>query len=82
MWIEKVKTVEMSHLQRVVFLEKMFTSFKKGFSNSQPAKDYCKKRNLDHTKLNIGFNSGKFHHGERKSEELINFFAILVAFIQ
>ena len=50
----------------------MFKSFRKGLLNSQPAKEYCKKRNLDHTKLNIGFNSGQFHHGERKSEELIN----------
>lgn len=71
-WEEKTKIIEISQLQRITFLDKMFTSFKKGLSNSQPAKDYCKKRNLDHTKLNIGFNSGQFHHGERKSEELIN----------
>jgi DNA primase catalytic core len=71
-WEVKPKTIEISKLQTVNFLEKMFGSFKKGLVNSQPAKDYCKKRNLDHTKLNIGFNSGQFHHGERKSEELIN----------
>jgi DNA primase len=71
-WEVKPKIIEISKLQKVTFLEKIFTSFKKGLTNSQPAKDYCKKRNLDHTKLNIGFNSGQFHHGERKSEELIN----------
>jgi DNA primase len=49
----------------------MFKSFRKGLLNSQPAKDYCKKRNLDHTKLEISFNSGQFHHGERRTEELI-----------
>ena len=54
------------------FLQKMFSSFKNGLNSSAPAKDYCKKRNLDYTKLEIGFNSGQFHHGERKSEELIN----------
>jgi DNA primase len=70
-WNDK-KVIEISQLQKTVFLETMFKSFKKGLTNSQPAKDYCKKRNLDHTKLNIGFNSGQFHHGERKSEELIN----------
>jgi DNA primase catalytic core len=70
-WEVKPKIIEISKLQRVTFLEKIFTSFKKGLTNSQPAKDYCKKRNLDHTKLNIGFNSGQFHHGERKSEGLI-----------
>ncbi len=54
------------------FLEKMFSSFRNGLNSSNPAKDYCKHRNLDTTKLEIGFNSGQFHHGERKSEELIN----------
>lgn len=71
-WEVKPKIIEISQLQRVTFLEIMFKSFRKGLMNSQPAKDYCKKRNLDHTKLEISFNSGQFHHGERKSEELIN----------
>ena len=55
-----------------LFLEKMFSSFRKGIFNSQPAKDYCKQRNLDLEKLSIGFNSGQFHHGERRDEALIN----------
>jgi DNA primase len=29
------------------FLEKIFSSFRKGIFNSVPAKDYCKQRNLD-----------------------------------
>ena len=69
---ETKKTIEISQLQKTTFLEIMFKSFRKGLINSQPAKDYCKKRNLDHTKLEISFNSGQFHHGERKTEELIN----------
>ncbi len=69
---ETKKTLEISQLQRITFLEIMFKSFRKGLMNSQPAKDYCKKRNLDHTKLEISFNSGQFHHGERRTEELIN----------
>ena len=68
---ETKKTVEISQLQKTTFLEIMFKSFRKGLMNSQPAKDYCKKRNLDHTKLEISFNSGQFHHGERRTEELI-----------
>lgn len=39
---------------------------------SNPAKQYIEKRNLDNSILEIGYNSGQFHHGERKSEELIN----------
>jgi DNA primase catalytic core len=69
---ETKKTIEISKLQKTTFLEAIFKSFRKGLMNSQPAKDYCKKRNLDHTKLEISFNSGQFHHGERRTEELIN----------
>lgn len=54
------------------FLEKMFQSFRKGIFNSPPAKDYCKGRNLNIEKLNIGFNGGQFHHGTRRDETLIN----------
>jgi DNA primase len=57
--------------ERIQFLEKMFSSFRNGLNSSNPAKDYCKQRNLDTTKLEIGFNSGQFHHGVRKDERLI-----------
>jgi DNA primase len=55
-----------------LFLEKMFSSFRKGIFNSQPAKEYCKQRNLNLEKLSIGFNCGQFHHGTRRDETLIN----------
>jgi DNA primase len=54
------------------FLEKMFSSFRNGLNSSNPAKEYCRQRSLDPAKLEIGFNSGQFHHGERKSEGLIS----------
>lgn len=54
------------------FIEKMFLSFRKGLLCSDPAKEYCKSRNLDFDKLEVGFNSGQFHHGARKDEKLIN----------
>ena len=54
------------------FLEKMFLSFRKGLLSSPPAKEYCTSRNLDFDKLEVGFNSGQFHHGARKDEKLIN----------
>ena len=57
---------------RGLFLEKMYLSFRKGLICSSPAQEYCKSRNLDFDKLEIGFNSGQFHHGERKEEKLIN----------
>lgn len=54
------------------FLGRMLAYFKKGFYNSKPAREYLQKRGLDFTRIVIGYNSGQFHHGERKSEELIN----------
>jgi DNA primase catalytic core len=54
------------------FIEKMFLSFRKGLLCSEPAKEYCSSRNLDFDKLEVGFNSGQFHHGTRKDEKLIN----------
>ena len=53
------------------FLEKVFLSFRKGIFSSVPARNYAKKRALQVENLQIGFNSGQLHHGERKSDELI-----------
>ena len=61
-----------SSLKTHNFLTKMFLSFRKGIFNSVPAKDYCVSRSLDYEILEIGFNSGQFHHGTRKDETLIN----------
>lgn len=57
--------------ERILFLEKMFLSFRKGLLCSEPAKEYCTNRNLDFDKLEVGFNSGQFHHGSRRDEQLI-----------
>lgn len=58
--------------ERTAFLTKMFLSFRKGLLSSNPAKDYCHSRVLDYELLEVGFNSGQFHHGTRKDEKLIN----------
>jgi len=58
--------------ERTIFLEKMYLSFRKAIFNSPPAKEYCANRNLDFEKLDIGFNSGQFHHGARKDQKLID----------
>jgi DNA primase len=59
-------------LNRTQFLGNMFTYFRNAISNSQPAKEYVKNRGLDTTKIEVGYNSGQFHHGARKDETLIN----------
>lgn len=53
------------------FLGRMLAYFKRGLYNSKPAKEYLAKRNLDNNIIEVGYNGGQFHHGERKSEELI-----------
>ena len=53
------------------FLERIFSYFKNALHSSKPAREYLGKRNLDNSILEIGYNSGQFHHGERKTEELI-----------
>lgn len=62
---------EFSGKTSALFLEKVYLSFRKGIFNCVPAKEYVKSRALQLEDLEIGFNSGQLHHGERKSEEFI-----------
>lgn len=55
-----------SPMERTQFLSNMFTYFRNAISNSQPAKEYVKSRSLDIAKIEVGYNSGQFHHGARK----------------
>lgn len=59
-------------LTRTAILTRMFTYFKNAVHNSKPAREYLESRNLDHTKLEIGYNSGQFHHGSRRDQYLID----------
>ncbi len=60
-----------AQLTKAAILTKMFTYFKNGVHNSKPAQEFIQSRTLDYTKLEIGYNSGQFHHGTRKDEALI-----------
>ena len=65
-------------IEQTDFLGRMFALFRKGFYSSPPAKEYAEYRKLNvalganKEGLEIGFNSGQFHHGTRKDESLIN----------
>ena len=50
---ETKKIIEISQLQRITFSEIIFKSFRKGLVNSKPAREYCKKRNLEYSKIEI-----------------------------
>lgn len=69
---ENLGQIKISSEKSALFLENTFSYFRKALYCSNPAKEYIEKRNLDNSILEIGYNSGQFHHGERKSEELIN----------
>ena len=58
-------------LSRVAVLTKLFTYFKNAVYNSKPAQDYLQQRGLDYAQLEVGYNSGQFHHGSRKNPALI-----------
>ncbi len=45
---------------------------RKDFITQNPQGEYLQKRSLDFTRIDIGYNSGQFHHGERKTEELVS----------
>lgn len=74
--IEKAKSLitgtnPVQQLTRQAVLTKMFTYFKNGLHSSTPGKEYLQQRNLDYTKIEVGYNAGQFHHGNRKEEALI-----------
>ncbi len=56
---------------RTAVLTKLFTYFNNAVHNSKPAQEYLQSRYLAHEQLAIGYNSGQFHHGERKDPLLI-----------
>jgi len=59
-------------MARELLLQNMFTYFKNAVHNSKPAQEYINSRNLDAVRVEIGYNSGQFHHGARRDETLIN----------
>ncbi len=58
-------------LARIAVLTKMFIYFKNAIHNSKPAREYLESRCLDFTKTEVGYNSGQFHHGSRRDNQLI-----------
>jgi DNA primase catalytic core len=68
---ESPKPTTAQALTRTAILTKMFTYFRNAVHNSKPARDYIEQRGLDFTRLEIGYNTGQFHHGTRRDEALI-----------
>ncbi len=69
--VEGIKPSPAQQITRVAILTKMFGYFRNAVHNSKPAQEYLKKRGIDPTKTEVGYNTGQFHHGTRKEEALI-----------
>lgn len=52
-------------------LERVFRAFKNGLPRSKQGKAYLEGRSLDLERLEVGYNSGQFHHGVRRDEAWI-----------
>ena len=51
-----------SEQSRTATLTSMFSYFISALHNSKPARDYAISRSLEYSKLEIGYNTGQFHH--------------------
>jgi DNA primase len=69
--VDNKKSINRQPLTENQFLGNMFQYFRNAINNSKPAKEYLEKRGLDFTRIEIGYNSAQFHHGGRKTEELL-----------
>ncbi|MFC2138588.1 hypothetical protein ACFLTE_10465 [Bacteroidota bacterium] len=57
--------------EKIKLLTRVFNYFRGAVNNSRPGKNYIAQRGLE-LFLEIGYNSGQFHHGKRKDPGLIN----------
>jgi len=64
----KIKKPKQNHTE---ILNKIFESFRKGLNHpvSLKPKEYLKSRNLNFELLEIGYNSGQFHHRNKLNEQ-------------
>jgi DNA primase len=69
---EPIKQATQPSISREQILLNLFTYFKNAIHNSPPAREYLQSRNLNPLKIEIGYNTGQFHHGTRRDETLIN----------
>jgi len=70
--IETINEAAQLTIPREQFLQNMFIYFKNAVHNSKPAQDYLQQRGLDPLKIEAGYNTAQFHHGNRKDDTLIN----------
>jgi len=61
-------------LSRIAVLTKIFSSFRNGMLRSQSGRQYAESRGLDPDLLEMGYNSGQYHHNGKVSNPLLKSF--------
>jgi len=61
-------------LSRIAVLTKIFSSFRNGMLRSQSGRQYAESRGLDPDLLEVGYNSGQYHHNDKVSDHLLKSF--------
>jgi DNA primase len=61
-------------LSRIAVLTKIFSSFRNGMLRSQSGRQYAESRGLDPDLLEVGYNSGQYHHNGKVSDHLLKRF--------
>jgi len=61
-------------LSRIAVLTKIFSSFRNGMLRSQSGRQYAESRGLDPDLLEVGYNSGQYHHNGKISDHLLKSF--------
>lgn len=62
---------ETESFTRTAVLTKIFTSFRNGMLRSTVGKEYLESRALDPERLEVGYNSGQFHHNGKVNKSLL-----------
>lgn len=57
---------------RTAILSKIFASFKNGLQRSTVGRQYLESRGLNPDKLEVGYNSGQFHHNGKVNDRLLD----------
>jgi DNA primase catalytic core len=67
----QAKPRSIDKVERTTILDKIFTQFKTGIKSNlaKKPKAYLSQRNLNQEKLELGYNSGQFHHRGKLSDE-------------
>ncbi|CAA0202468.1 toprim domain-containing protein [Tenacibaculum maritimum] len=63
-----VNKIILSEIEKIEILTNLYQTFERAFLASSNAKKYAESRNIHHKTINVGYNSGTFHHSVNLTE--------------